>query len=382
MNAKPSMNLPAFASFPPIHLREQISTSEWETFLEFWTLLVRAYLSLPAESLACRAREDNSQLFSFLASVLNEAGSRNSMTANVREVKLQRLCFLLVKRLVEDDPQQAYPVLGDLSFIGDFCLLYKASNALNPLMEKWWFRQSLETSPRTLKNKANLIQILGEVGKSSSEVELSLRRLVATLKACPSYGRYLLQGSDFFDALINAWEKSTPMLRDRVTAILYYSLISLLHSESSNDSLLLDHLYSLNAHEEGKIQGEKSSALMDLLCNTTFLTKLRSCYDKVSSTGRSKYILKSLESIEAVRGSDTKKLANRKISGKKSKGQGSDIPRARRRSLVTEIQDLFPTLTTSTIVELLDSFSDDTERVIAHILDGQQALEGGEMGRL
>ena len=372
MNETNPTPLPSFALFPPSHLRKQISPTEWETFIDSWTALVQRFLSLPVESFVARARDKSCRLFEFLATLFKEACHRDLDTGpGVKEAKLQRLCFLLVKRLITDT-DAIWPPLGEPSFIGDFCSLYLGNPMLYSLMERLWSSLSLDKSPQMLKNKAKLVQVLGEAGGLPlSDLESSLRRLLGTVKACSSYALFLMQGSDFWDTILNAWRSGSEAFRSKTMAIIYYSLTSLLNGGSSKVSLLLDHLFSLVSDDENSRKGKKNLVLTELVCATPFLRKFRGHIDATSSTGRSKSMLQSLESIKAASTQDYPRSTGRSIHHYRAKQRSPHEPHVHKMSLVTEVQDLFPDLTASSIVELLDEFGEDVEQVIAHLLDNQ-----------
>ncbi|MCJ1330981.1 hypothetical protein MMC10_007668 [Thelotrema lepadinum] len=239
-------------------------------------------------------------------------------------------------------------------------------------MERLWSDLGLEKSPNMLKNKTKLVQVLvGANGMPSSDLELSLRRLVATVKTCPSYALFLMQGSDFWDALLDAWRSGAGTFRSKIMATIYYSLTSLLQSDNSNLSLLLDHLFDLLADDGKSGQVEQGLLLTDLVCATPFLRKFRSRFDAALSTGRSKSMLQSLESVRATSMQGNLQSNRRRIHQQKGKKPSPHQPDVQKMSLVTEVRDLFPDLSASTVIELLDRFGDDVEKVVAHLLDNQ-----------
>lgn len=375
------MSLPAFVPLPPAKVRDQIMPSEWGTFLDSWTSLAEAYLSLSPAIFLSKAQGDRNQLFHFLASVFMESAQDNTfMRSNASEIKLRRLSFLLVKRIFAED-KAVDPQFCDLSFLGDFCTVYNGSAALNTVVEKLWSDQSLESSPIMLKNKSSLTHSLTNTGGiPSSDLKASLRRLVAFLKASPSYGLFLMQGSDFLDALVTAWEKGSEDVRSRVITIMYYAFSSLLHDESVSVSLLLDHLYSLSATGRRTTHKQEVSLLPSLLSNTPILHKLQS-HAIVSGTGRGGSLLRSLESIKTASGSVTERPPRRRIGRGKERTVESDEVHAHKMSLVTEVQDLFPALDASIVIKFLDEFNDDMEKVVAHLLENpvsEEALRSEE----
>ena len=362
------MTLPVFAPFPPARLRQQIPPDEWDGFLDSWTSLIHIYLSSSTEALAASVQNGGNHVFAFLASVLKEAGGDATLFRySAREITLRRLCFLLVKRLSECEavPLSYY----DPSFLGDLCVFYSGSPALRDLVEHLWTRRHMDTSPLMVKDKASMISTLTKAnGSSPVELEASLRRLMAILKASPSYGLFLMQGSDFLDSLNLAYEKGSQSLKSKLTAILYYSMVSLLQSENMNSSLLLDHLYTLTADHEKHEHSQETSILSSIVCKTPFVHKFRD-HSASSGSGRGRSLLQSLASMRTAGNSKFRKLKRRQPNKGKEKDAGHDEVHAHKMSLVTEIQDLFPKLRTSSIVNLLDGFQNDTERVIAYLLD-------------
>jgi activating signal cointegrator complex subunit 2 len=365
------MSLPPFVPFPTSALRKQIDPQEWEAFLSAWSTLAQAYLSLPDQKFAQQVEREDARLAEFLVSFTREGSQeKENFLHSAAGKRLKNSCISLLGRLTKDSiiPRKCLQP----SFIGDTCLLYAEFSGLSNLVEEVWMKGKLDISSEVVEDKTSLAKALeSSPGTSNPTMELKLRRTVAWLKASESYSRLMMQGSDFIDALVIAWGKSTSDLKRKLIAILYYGLISLLQGKNNNISLFLDHLYSLKSdHEARKKDTQSSSLLTDLLINTSIFSKFQS--EPTTNNGRGKSMLEYLQAIRNSAPSSRvpTRRKTRKVKGKEpTRSVATGDLHMHRLSLVTQVQDLFPDLAASRILTLLDIYADDTEKVIAYLLE-------------
>lgn len=305
----------------------------------------------------------------FLLSFLRQ----NSRAANLPVVDLQQIkplkshVFLLVHRALTDCDPTPVPLL-EVSFLEDLSFAYGRNASLRELLVQTWTTKDLgDFSPSFRKKKSTLIKNL-ESGIQTLELEDSIQRTASLLRILYQYGQYLMEGSDFVDSLAISYGLKDPDFQKKIVVTAYLCLASLLETDRPKISTLIDHLYSLmntSGHD---------NLLRSICSSTPFLRKLRA---KISGpeAARAKSLLQQLSAFETTASGKPRRLIKRKINKGKSRavqenGHGalSDV-HAHKLSLVTQIQDLFPDLGSGFIVKLLSEYNDDTEQVIAHLLD-------------
>ena len=367
------MVLPSFIAFPPADIREQALPEEWEACLDSWIVLAQGYLALDRKHFATTVSNYMSLQW-FLLSYAREMSIMNDQTANGSRTRLlKRQCFLLTHRLFTelDSPP---PRLLDWAFLGDFSTVYAKSSSLRPLIDGLWTRCKLEENAQMLENKQSLIELLESTTRvATPDLDTSIRRVAALLKASSQYGKFLVVGSEFLDAVATAWKSGTESIRWKLVTITYLSLSSLLEGDKLNVSLLIDHLYALKAFCAKLHTTAANSLLSHLVSTTHFVRKLQ---DRIAGpdAARAKSIISYLEWLKSA-DKRPKKHVRRKIDKGKMKdrdeyGHGAmgEI-HVHKMSLIAQIQDLFPDLGSGFIVKLLDEYHDNAEEVTAHLLD-------------
>lgn len=357
--------LPPFAPFPPASVRREISRDDWDSILEGWIFLTQRNLLLPSKEFVHRAQNEPSVVDFVLSYMTESARPIGHFTRNVeKEKRLRKEVFLLTHRILT----HIIPVPPKLlrhTFLGDLSVVYDRSKTLKDLLELLWDREILDKNPSMQENKKSLIQILNSgLHESTVENDEALLRTVALLKVSFRYGQFLMLGSDFLDALATAFEKSSSAYQSKLVVIGYFGLISLLESRRPKISLLLDHLYSLKAALDSK------SLLRTLSSSTPLLGRLRQNLDG-QDVDRARPLLQELETFEKPATGLPRHQAARKP--KKGKDRATQTPlqdmHVHQLSLVTQVQELFPDLGSAFIVKLLAEYQDDTEQVIAHLLE-------------
>ena len=359
------MSLPQFAAFPPRQLRLELLPPEWEACLDSWILLARAHLLLPQKLFSLKLNKDSS-VTDFLLSYLRQNAIAEDLNRGDAQKKgaLRSNVFLLVHRALTDGDPAPLPLL-EASFLEDLSIVYGRNASLRELLIKTWTLRHLDSLSTSFRNrKADLVEII-EDGNRSTDLEDSLYRTASLLKVLFQYGQFLMEGSDFLDSLASCYEHKSPGLQKKLLVTVYLCLASLLEPDNPRISILIDHIYSL------KNTSGYGSFLKALCSSTPFLQKLRSSPE----AARAKPLLQQLSAFETTASGKPRNLIKRKIDKGKSKVKedyGHDAlndVHVHRISLITQIQDLFPDLGSSFIVKLLDEYDDDTEQVIAHLLD-------------
>jgi activating signal cointegrator complex subunit 2 len=186
----------------------------------------------------------------------------------------------------------------------------------------------------------------------------------------------MLTGSDFLDAVVEAYPQASTKLQTKLVTTAYLGLTSLLQGEKPNYSLLADHLYALKTGVEQAQKRDPASKifLADLVTNTPLLKRIR---DSATSTeaSRVKNTAASLSAFQQPGIAKPKKLIRRKVDKGKEKAKDDEYGHGafgqvhvHRMSLITQVQDLFPDLGSGFVVKLLDEYGDNVEEVVSHLL--------------
>ncbi|KAL8729690.1 MAG: hypothetical protein Q9181_004911, partial [Wetmoreana brouardii] len=364
------MRLPSFATFPPPSLRKDIVPQEWELCLDAWLLLAEGHLLLSREAFAAKVLKDAS-VAEFLKSYINsEALQVHETNSGPNAKSLRRACYLLIHRCLSE-VQKKPPLLLEWHFLADLSIAYANRSSLKPLLRDLWDIEELQN--RLQKHKVSLISALeGAANKDDrSDVDTTLARVAALLRACPKYGEFLMRGSDFIDAMSALYELIGPSLKRKLVVITYRCFLALMDPLNTRFSMLLDHLYGLHSSANPIL-------LLSAVCSSTpFVRKLRNRVTGPDAV-RAEKLIQQLSNFE---GTGTLPLRPKKLVRKRvDKGKGKENDdyghgaieqglHVHKMSLVTQIQDLFPNLGSAFVIKLLDKYGDDMEQVTAHLLD-------------
>ena len=356
------MDAIAFAPYPPPHISQAIVSDEWTLCLESWLLLTRNLLSLPDGNFAHSLK--NTPVLSFLQSfVVNSALDTSERSHAAPALTLKRQCFLIIHRTL----LTARPVPEaqlEFSFLSSLSSLYGKSHALSELLERIWQEQHLEVRKSIWQSKDSLMRSIDSKADTASLDEL-LKQTVAYVKACSSYARYLLTGSDWIDAISIGFDGlGSSTLRRHLVILIYACFVSLMRPGKRSLASLLDTLYDL-----------KSASIMKAVVQSTpFLAKFETfvAMDKKDAM-RAQPLIEQFATMKHGADGRPKRLVKRKITKGKSKAatkeSQSNLMHIHHMSMISQIQDLFPDLGAGFIMKLLDEYDNDTEQVTAHLLD-------------
>ncbi|KUI66686.1 Activating signal cointegrator 1 complex subunit 2 [Cytospora mali] len=386
-----STPLPPFAPFPTATWKELLSIDEWNASLGAWISLAEAHLSLPDADFSRETLKDDS-ILQFLTSFMRELASHGSAllgTSNSAKLLLKACFFLVAKIMKASSPQD--PLL-QWEFLSDFSRVYskrRVGNVLSHLSNS--SQELMEASLAALKKY--LIKNLDDGLKGDLKaVEERLGRLNHLINASPSTASFFLAGSEFLDGLITCYRIMNPPLRKVIITTAYLILIGLTECEPPKLSMLTDQLYSLKtaaeAHKVGPLN-VNDSMVAELVSTTPLLQQIE---HKLDSSGtenaRAKNGLRDLATFKKPgAGMKPRRLIRRKID--KGKGIALDDHEAmsgevhiHRMSQISQVQDLFPELGSGFVAKLLDEYGDDSEQVIAHLLDDSlpSHLKGADRG--
>ncbi|KAJ9145370.1 Activating signal cointegrator 1 complex subunit 2 [Pleurostoma richardsiae] len=370
--------LPPFAPFPSRAWRELMALDEWNACVDAWISLAEAHLglaepqffqvSLKDESLAVFLTSFASQVASAGSDVLGTSGSAKLLMKN---------CFLLASRVLRTSSPSSS--LLQWEFLCDLVKLYGRKRML-PLLSQLSrsAKDAVELSLSGLKKFLVKNLDLGINGDLKA-VEGRLDRLNHLIHASPQAASLFLAGSDFLDGLVNCFKIMNPPFRKAIITTTYLSMMGLIEAEPPKFSMLTDQLYSLkaaaDAHKTGPLN-VNDSLVAELVTVTPILQQIEHKLEASgTSTNRATMVLKDLAAFRKPGvGMKPKRLIKRKID--KGKGIALDDHEAfegevhiHRMSQISQIQELFPELGSGFVSKLLDEYHDDSEQVIAHLLE-------------
>lgn len=373
-----SVTLPPFAPFPSAAWKELLSIEEWNASLEAWLSLAEAHTAL-SDPQFLKQTLGGESVPSFLASFAREVAAHGPSvlgTSNSAKLLLKQ-CFLLTSKILKS-PQSPIPLL-QWEFLSDFSRVYgkrKANSALSVLPEV--SQNAVETSLSALK-KFLIKNLDAGIHGDLKAVETRLQRLNHLINASPSTASFFLAGSEFLDGLITCYKVMNPPLRKVIVTTTYLSLVGLTESEPPKFAMLTDQLYSLKtaaeAHKAGPLNAN-DSLVGDLVSTTPLLQQFE---HKIGASdtanARVQSVLRDLATFKKPGvGMKPKRLIRRKID--KGKGVALEDQEAmagevhiHHMSQITQVQDLFPDLGSGFVSRLLDEYGNDTEQVIAHLLE-------------
>ncbi|RJE26787.1 CUE domain protein [Aspergillus sclerotialis] len=372
-------DLPPLIPVPPPAVRSTLPSEDWDACIDAWITLVGILVEARGERFTSAVMKDESTA-TFLTSFYQQLASPAALglQSGPKATRLRKLCFLLTRRVLLEISSPPLDLL-DWRFLGSLCCVYPSSSASKTLLSTVWEKHESNISASLEKAKSLIIKHLSFGNPSNNQaVAGDIRVLTVLASTLPSAGRVLVTGSDFLDTLFDAYQtQKREGLRRILVANAYVGLTSLLKGTTPNLSLLLDHLFSLKAAAGVGSPRTKNepTLLSDLICSSDILSRLER-YLSANPQKRGQDLVSSLRSYQ----NESKvfhhryQRQRRNVSKGKGKARAGDILpneelHAHKLSLITQIQDLFPDLGSGYIVRLLDFYADNTETVVAHLLD-------------
>lgn len=374
-----STALPPFAPFPTAAWKELLSIDEWTASLGAWISLAEAHLALPDVDFSKQTLGDES-VSQFLVSFMREVAAHGSALLGSTSAPAKLLlkdCFLLVSRVLRS-PSPPVALL-QWEFLSDLSHVYskkRASNLLSSLSPS--SQDTVEAFLGPVK-KFLIKNLDGGLSGDLKSVEEYLQRLSHLISASAPAASFFLAGSEFLDGLIACYRIMNPPLRKTIITTTYLCLMGLVESDPPKLSLLTDQLYSLKTAAEDHKAGPTSandSLVPELVSITPLLKQIKHRLEASGTeNARTKNMIMDLEAFQKPgAGMKPKRLIRRKID--KGKGIALDDHQAiagdvhvHRMSQITQVQDLFPELGSGFVSKLMDEYGNDTEQVIAHLLE-------------
>ena len=355
------MSLPAMAPFPSVAVQAKLMPEEWKLCLDSWLLLTQRYLLLSSTEFSTKFANDHS-LAGFLTSYVATTNSSKNFTLKISQA-LRKNAFLLIHRVFREVTNVPSALL-ERQFLSSLCVAYSKNKSLSDTLPAIWQQHKLDEATSMQKSKKSLISLLEQIPAEPS-IDDRLAHEMAFARVCSPYARYLMVGSDLLDAIVSAYDRMTvSSLQSHLVAFAYICINRMMNEQESGTSNLLDQLYSL-----------RSTKILKALIETTpLLAKFQNHVSgRETISGRANPLLEEFTSYHGQFKSPIQR--KRKVDKGKRKANSeyghkalSDV-HIHKLTLVTQIQDLFPDLGLGFIVKLLDEYNDDSEVVIAHLLD-------------
>lgn len=370
---------PAFAPFPEAPWRDHIVPVEWEACLSLWVSLTEAHLSLGRDDFQSISAKDES-LNRFVVDFMREvaASGITILGLSVPATSLFRHVYILATRLLKSTTPPT--ALLQWEFLSDLSRVYGKKRTIMVLTDVFKSHPlTVETSLHGAKK--SLILALDSGIKGDLRIpEARLKHLNHLFHASPDAAALFMAGSDFLDGLISCYKIMNPPLRKTIVATAYLCLVGLTEGEAPKFSILIDQLYSLkvaaDAHKDGPTSGN-DSMVAELVTVSPLLKQVQHRLEQSgSTTTRMKSVISGLEAYRKP-GSNMrpKRLVKRKIDKGKAVAEVDEEEeviselRVHKMSQISQIQDLFPELGTGFVSQLLDEYQNDTEQVVAHLLE-------------
>lgn len=376
--APATSTLPPFAPFPSAAWKELLSIDEWNASLGAWLSLAEAHAALSEPEHLKQTTHDES-VPSFLTSFLREVAAHGpSILGTSDSAKLLlKQCLLLTSKVL-NSPQAPVSLL-QWEVLSDFTRVYgkkRANSALSALPDA--SQQAVDASLSALK-KYLIKNMDAGINGDLKAVETKLQKLNHLINASPSAASFFLAGSEFLDGLVTCYKVMNPPLRKTIITTTYLSLVGLTESEPPKFSMLTDQLYSLKtaaeAHKAGPLNAN-DSLVADLVSTTPLLPQLE---HKVGASGPANARIQNvLRDLATFKKPGVGMKPTRPIRRKTDKGKGvarddhhamAGEVHIHHMSQITQVQDLFPELGSGFVSRLLDEYGNDTEQVIAHLLE-------------
>jgi len=372
----PSTRLPPFAPFPPAAWIELSAPDEWVACLEAWISLAEKHLSFSDTDFVRVSLRDES-LTDFLTSFMRERAVASSHGGPEME-PLTKLLFLLTSRCLR--AAKPPPKLLDWEFLSRLSRIYGKPRAAALLSQL--AKPSLDTVDASLAALKKLLVKNLDAGIHGDlrDTQDRLTGVNFLIHALPHAADFFLAGSDFVDGLISCFRIMNPPLRKVIVATAYLCLVGLTEGDAPKYSMLSDQLFSLKAaaeeHRTGPLNAN-DSLVAELVTTTPVLQLLQQRLDAAGLTeALANRANRMLRELRTYRKPGSGMRPTRVVKRRVDKGKGVETTEhvdheihVHRLTQITQVQDLFPELGSGFVAKLLDAYGDDTEQVVAHLLE-------------
>lgn len=361
-------SVPSLTAYPTREIQSSLPPEEWQACLDTWIFCLEFRLRLTPEHFSFFRLDRDVGGVPFLLSYfrnldLQKKHEKNHLQKDDRGFRLHQLCFSLLRRLLlttrlplDLGPTELFELLSTASIV------YWNSSTWRDSLKQVWKRSHGQVAAAVEACKSTLLQQL------TAASPLDLKHAIALTRALPECGLVFMTGSDYLESMITGYTT----IQETTTEHTFLCLRSLLSNESPNQSLLLDHLYTLksSADKSSSSHPNQSTLLSSLLVSTTFLRHFDTHLAK-QPHARGVKLLESLRNYrEQTLHLHPPPIASRHKANKgKGKAASNEEMHMHQASQVSQIHELFPDLSNHYILKLLDHFSDNVEAVTAALLE-------------
>ncbi|KAJ9611241.1 hypothetical protein H2200_004424 [Cladophialophora chaetospira] len=370
--------LPPLALYPSASVRTSLQATEWEVCLDSWLFSLEFRLRLPDNTFAKLKFSQPASGAEFLLSYLqSSAGADRASSKLQNERILHKRAYLLLRRLLLAT-RTPFDYSSDrlLDLLELASATYVSVSDWKATMKMVWKRSQKQLTQAVEDLKRDVTGGLSTSFDSKASAD-KVHKINGLVKVSADTGLVLMTGSDYLETLLEAYNQlqatqDASSLGKALTEHLFYCLRSLMADGSSNGSLLLDHLYLVKSETERatKTKLNQPTLCSSLVCTTSFLKHL-AADPSISSGARGHGLLDFLTTYRQ----NTKQWhplppsRRKKPSKGKAKADPGEEMHIHKASQISQVHDLFPGLPTRYILKLLDHFNDDTEAVIAALLE-------------
>jgi len=330
--------------------------------------LTSLYLQIETQDFTGLVKND-SNVVDFLVNFYNElfeAGTADNLLGQSKNgTTLRRHCFQLVHRILIGSSLSPRLLLT-WEFIGSFCHAHRKEKGFDQFIHLIWTKQEKDITASLNQIKSNLNRFRTS---DPTQYEKSLQKLAPIFYTLPEAAAQFATGSEFLDELVDAYKNASPRFRSNIVPVAYLLLTSLSKPPCQNQSVLLDHIYSMKP--DGESHKDEPSLLSDLVTNTPLL-KVLTASGSTQSSQRAKTLAVTLVAFKnpSITRNRLKKSTSRAKNDSKSDHDANGEHHIHLLSKISQIQDLFPDFGTAYISKLLDHFTENVEQVISHLLEG------------
>ncbi|KIX00920.1 uncharacterized protein Z518_09985 [Rhinocladiella mackenziei CBS 650.93] len=370
--------IPPLASYPNSNVKTNLTPAEWDEYLDSWLFSIEFRLRLQDEDFSKVQLSQHASGIEFLYSLFQFGRDRGrTQSKSQKERLLLKRAYMLLRRLLLGTQVPfGYDATKLLDLLGMASQLYASVGDWKVTLQALWKRNQAQMTSAVESWKKDVSRTVSTQLDSLSLLE-KCRRLNALIKVSAETGLVLMTGSDHLETLMEAYDRlqtvpKTGPLPRVLTEHIFYCLRSLMSDGSAQTSMLLDHLYHMKAEADRTTRSKPNQPTLysGLVCQTSFLRHL-AADNSVSSGKRGRDLL---EALTAYRQNTLPLLPamaprKRRVAKGKGKADGIEEMHIHKASHVSQVHELFPDLPNNYILELLDHFHDNTEAVVAALLE-------------
>ncbi|EXJ73495.1 uncharacterized protein A1O5_03256 [Cladophialophora psammophila CBS 110553] len=373
--------LPPLALYPEPNLQVSLPPAEWEACLDSWLFSLEFRLRLQDKDFSRFSFAQDASGVPFLASFFSWTRAGGTAAApsssSQKERILVKRAYLLLRRLllVTHTPFD-YDAAKLVDLLCQASLHYAAVPDWRATLKTLWKRDQSQLT-HAVEDWKKAVSADLSIQPGSGALLTRLREMNAFVKVSPDAGLILMTGSDYLETLMETYGRlqTSPdagLFQRLLTEHMFYSLRSLMSDGCSHGSLLLDHLYFMKSEADRLMKAKPNEPTLSssLVCSTSFLRHLASD-SSVTSSQRGQGLLESLSTYRQ----NTRHLhppvspKRRKSAKGKGKANVNEEMHVHKASQISQVHELFPDLSNQYILKLLDHFHDDTEAVVAALLE-------------